>query len=158
MLLSTLLLVGLPFNRGIFLVKQNIILHIIERVKKTQVKVFSEEADLLDGFIKVFLMLLHSLFLYIISSSSSSLLASFSLATRSLDSDSFSWAFKSATALESLSFSIAMPSTWPAKSFFSSARPCDLQTAHHRPTWGTTTWLKHCQPWKIVGGSTSQLQ
>jgi len=43
--------------------KQNIILHILEKVKETQIKVLGEEPSLPRGLLKSFFMLLHSLIL-----------------------------------------------------------------------------------------------
>ena len=63
-LLNTLLLLtGLLFSRNIIFIKQNTVLHVLERVKETQVKVLSEEPDLPDGLVEALFMLFHDLFL-----------------------------------------------------------------------------------------------
>ena len=46
-----------------FFVKQNTILHVLEKVKKTQVKDFGEEPGLLGGLLKALFMLVHNFLL-----------------------------------------------------------------------------------------------
>ena len=61
-LLNTLLLLtGLLFSSNIIFIKQNTVLHVLERVKETQVKVLSEEPDLPDGLVEALFMLFHDL-------------------------------------------------------------------------------------------------
>jgi len=64
LLLSILLLTDILLLSGnIFLIKQNSFLHILERVKKTKVKVLGEELGLPDGLVKALFMLLPNLLL-----------------------------------------------------------------------------------------------
>jgi len=56
--LSILLLVGLLLGSNIFLIKKNTILHILERVKKIQVKTIGEELGFPNGLLKALFMLL----------------------------------------------------------------------------------------------------
>ncbi|KAL5159262.1 hypothetical protein HKD37_15G043616 [Glycine soja] len=71
----------LLYNSYLFFVKQFTILHVLQWVNKTQVKILGEELDLSDNLIKALFMLLHGCFLKTSSSSSSSLLAFLSFDT-----------------------------------------------------------------------------
>jgi len=62
--INTLLLPRtLLLRNNFFFIKQKIVIHIIQWVKKTQVKVLGEELDLPDGLVKALFILLHNLFL-----------------------------------------------------------------------------------------------
>ena len=64
MLRSTLLLINsLLLYSNVLLAKKSTILHILERVKETQVKVLGKEPSLPDGLVESFAMLLHDLLL-----------------------------------------------------------------------------------------------
>ena len=63
-LLSTLLLINnLLLCSNFLLVKENTVLHILAKVKETQVKVLGEEPKMLDGLVEPLFMLLHNLLL-----------------------------------------------------------------------------------------------
>jgi len=54
---------SLFLHNNILFVKQNIILHVLEKVKETQIKVLGEEPDLPNSLVKALFMMLHSLLL-----------------------------------------------------------------------------------------------
>ena len=61
---STLPLINSLLLRSNFLlIKKDIVLHILERIKETKVKVLGKETSLPDSLLKPFFMLLHDLLL-----------------------------------------------------------------------------------------------
>jgi len=53
----------LLLSSNIFLINQNTVLHVLEKVKKTKVKVLGEELNLSDGLVKVFFIIFHNFLL-----------------------------------------------------------------------------------------------
>ena len=85
-IISILFLVSLLLNSNIFLIKENIVLHVLGTIEKTQIRSLAKNPACLTAFWKPFSCCSIASFLYIINSFSSSLLASLSIATHSSNS------------------------------------------------------------------------